>query len=313
MSKELADVLDADPLALAPDKDEYELKYLAPMERIAREEEELKEEKKELKKQLTKLWGLHPAAQPLADKLGKLSPDDRIKVLQGAALILRHNGETLPEDLFHADRLVPGRGIEEGADSPVDDGAKAGKATARKPRSKRDEPDAGANGEIRAAESALPLEDALRAFEENQHKAPSFPTEEEVEEKNRAIAAQRQDDDEAFDAPGEPEAESGEAAVADAQPAVAEVKRRGRKPGSKNKPKVEASSDPVKEAADRAEERRVEQEKLKQRVAETEVAVEAKLNEPPPVANEIDDLDEDDIPQFVKGKVRPIGRALVEF
>ena len=173
MSKDLADVLDADPLALAPDKDEYELKYLAPMERIAREEEELKEEKKELKKQLTKLWGLHPAAHPLADKLGKLSPDDRIKVLRGAALILRHNGETLPEDLFHADRLVPGRGIEEGADSPVDDGAKAGKATARKPRSKRDEPDAGANGEIRAAESALPLEDALRAFEENQHKAPT--------------------------------------------------------------------------------------------------------------------------------------------
>ena len=122
---------------------------------------------------------------PLADKLGKLSPDDRIKVLQGAALILRHKGETLPEDLFHADRLVPGRGIAEGADSPVYDGTKAGKATARKPRSKRDEPNAGANGEIHAAEPGLPLEDALRAFEENQHKAPNptFPTEEEVEAK----------------------------------------------------------------------------------------------------------------------------------
>ena len=68
----------------------------------------------------------------------------------------------------------------------------------------------------------------------------------------------------------------------------------------------------MKEAADRAEERRVEQEKLKQRVAETEVAVEAKLNEPP-MEVDIDDLDEDDIPQFAKGQVRPIGRALVEF
>ena len=55
----------------------------------------------------------------------------------------------------------------------------------------------------------------------------------------------------------------------------------------------------------------LEQEKLKQRVAETEVTVEAKLNEPP-MEVDLDELDEA-IPQFAKGKVRPIGRALVEF
>ena len=224
-------------------------------------------------------------------------------MLKGAALLLKHQGVDLPEDLFHADGLEPGAASTEGFDNPVFDGTPTGKATAGKPRSKR-KPDAGVERDVHADTAAIPLEDAQRAFEENAHKAPkpTFPTEEEVEEKNRAIAAQRREDDEVFDDEVQPEPPAADAPA---------KKRPGRKPGSKNKPKVDAAADPVKAAADRAEERRAEQEKLKQRTAETEPRVEAKLNEPPMEIDLDDELDEP--PKWAQGNVRPIGRALVEF
>ena len=193
MSKDLADIVAADPLALAPSRDEWEEQYEQPMERIARDKEAIKEEEKVLKERLTKRWGLHPACHPIADKLGKMKPDDRIRVLKGVALVLGYRGVTLPEDLFHAGGLEPGRGIAEGADSPVFDGTPTGKATAGKPRSKRNGSDDNSARQVQAVEPGIPLEDAQRAFEENQHKAPkaTFPTEDEIAAKNAAIEAQR--------------------------------------------------------------------------------------------------------------------------
>jgi len=264
---------------------------LNPIEEAEREMQAAKDIYKETVKEITTTYRFNAGQLSLARKLAKMK---NTGVRTGYVAVVIQLTKMLGGDIDmrYLQEAHPGEGYED-ADGPVfDNTASASKAAGPVERAPRERADTDAPIAASEPTPAIPLEEAQRRFEENAHKAPkpTFPTEEEVEAKKAAIAAQRVEDEQAF--------EGGEAETN----VVPMKKTRGRKPGSKNKPKTTAV-----DTATLADRYVADQE---ERLAAPTAAEKAPEPPPAPAATRVDDDDFPDadapaVPAFVKGDHGP--------
>jgi hypothetical protein len=237
--------------AFPPEVEDQKKLIFNQIEEAERDIESVKEEEKLLWKSIQSQYKLKRWEYNLALKFMRMkSSAERVGAWARIFHIMKIHGYEIPYDVLADAKAGEGFGqpIEGMDDSPVFDNTPAGSKAAGPVHT---QPPATPAEPIRVAEpvpsSALDLQDAQRQFEENAHKAPAHnyaPTEEEVEAKNREIAAQRERDAAAFVSDegvdrsageGEGVGEVDESGVTN----VVQMKRRGGRPkGSKNKPKA---------------------------------------------------------------------------
>jgi hypothetical protein len=213
------------------------------IEEQERDTDTVKENDKALWKEIQAQYKLKRWEYNLALKFMRMkSTAERISVWARIFLFMKDSGYDIDYNALAKAKAGEGFGTE--ADNPVFDNTPAGSKAAGAIETERpgvsEEP-------IRVSDPVptpgIPLEDAQRQFEENAHKAPNYaPTEEEIAAKELAIKAQREADEQEFQAPVELEGSS------EADTNVVQMKRKGGRPkGSKNRPKVPTPTEALAE------------------------------------------------------------------
>jgi hypothetical protein len=289
-------------MAFPASREDWDKKVKEPALKAARDVEGAKEIEKRFTKQRADIFKISPYAWGVAQKLLKMkSSGERIHWLIQVLQILRYEGVSIDMDMVERYSKPGEDHTDEG---PVFDATPSGKRTGHGGQQDRPADKAGAEGPSDGPTPGVPLDEAQRAFEENAHKAPRFPSEEELAAKQAAINAQRERDEQDF-AKAE-EAHDGKTAGDDPAPEAASnvvpIKRRGGSSKVSKRAPLAGKAKDAKAVADK--------HVTAQKEGLTPGTKPKMLPPQPPVDL---DIDENGIPAFIRNSPRKIGASVGVF